>query len=225
MVGLRLTTVTLVFLLSVGGLAAVDQNKLAELIQRIKEEYPINNTMFSLAVSIKSEDPANLELILKKSPQKSVQKAISEGDVYKGKRLAVATVKKPEHAEWRVLKDLNLKGDKGDLLVIYSYASSCPTTCTKKRSNYNIIDKIKNEISKNKEIWSNYVFVFEKVFMPKDSEGIDEETLKKALKDLATSGIPLANIFRCYKPLKDGFQCISCSTRGEVTKQCVDYKA
>lgn len=185
------------------------------------DRYPIHNIMFSLAVSIKSEDPANLELILEKSPQKSVLKAISEGDVYKGERLAVATVKKPEHAEWRVLKDLNLKGAKDDLLVIYSYASSCPTTCTNKTSKYNIIDKIQNLLENNKKKLSQYAFVFEKVFKPKESDGFLKGKLKQALEHLSTSGVSLANIFRCYKPEKRPFNYTSCSSGGKVLDQCV----
>ncbi|XP_054461108.1 uncharacterized protein LOC129096365 [Anoplopoma fimbria] len=236
MAGLCLKTVTLVFFLSAGSLAAVDQNTLAVdqntlaanqdtlagLILAVKDRYLIKG-MFSLALSIQSKNQ-NLEQIFKDNPVNKVTDQLSKGLVYRGKRLAVAKVKKPEHAELRLLTNLSLVSKKGDLLVIYSYASSCSTSCTVINGPYNIIKKINNVIDKGN--WSKYAFVFEKVFSPKNKTHIEKCFLRKALKDLGTSRITLANIFRCYVPNKanSSFQCTSCSSDGGVTEACIDYE-
>lgn len=222
MAGLWMTLV-LVFLLS-GGSAAVDQNQLARLIKGLKNEYQISG-MFCLVLSIPNMDPVTLDQIFTDNPKNTVKQKVSQGYVYKGTRLAVAAVKKPEHAEYRVLKDLRLQSNAGDLLVIYSYASSCPTTCTNRKNPYNIITLISNVISSGN--WGRRAFVFEKIFKPQDSSGIDERVLEKAIRELRASGIGLANIFRCFKPkeAKTAFQCTSCSQGGEVATDCVDYNA
>ncbi|XP_054460986.1 uncharacterized protein LOC129096270 [Anoplopoma fimbria] len=219
MAGLWLKTVTLVFFLFAGSLAAVDQNKLAQLIQAVKTQYPIQG-MFSFALSIQGMDQNQLDQIFEDNPQDVVTQMVSKREVYTGKRLNVAKLKGHEHAEWRVLKDLNLESNTGDLLVIYCQSSSCPRTCTEINGPYNIMDKIDIVIEKGK--WSEKVFVFENVFQPK-TEDIDVDELKQALVNLATSKIKLANIFRCYTPQNHDFQCTSCSSGGEVANVCYDY--
>ncbi|XP_028267926.1 uncharacterized protein LOC114439922 [Parambassis ranga] len=215
-------TVFLVLLLAQGYVAVVDTTTLANLIQRLRQRYSVSG-MFSLAVSLKGGNLAHLEEIFQQNPPDKVEGEILKGRVYRGFRLALAKVGQPEHAELRVLKDLNLDSIKGDMLVIYSYASPCPTTCTNICNRYNIINPINNLINIGQ--WSTYAFVFEKVFNPRDcKKGLKESELKRALTDLADgSQIKLPDIFRCYKSNNKAFTCISCSSAGKVTPQCVDY--
>lgn len=140
--------------------------------------------------------------------------------MYNSDSLAFAQVEKPEHAEWRVLKDLKLSSSKDNLLVIYSFASPCSTTCTNLGNDYNII-KVINKVTAN---WNKYAFVSDKIFKP-ESKNIEMSVLIKALEELGKSKIGLENIFRCFKPLNSDFKCISCSSSGEVTKECADYEA
>ncbi|XP_041641825.1 uncharacterized protein LOC121508802 [Cheilinus undulatus] len=217
-------TVMLVILVSNGCSAVVDQNNLALLTARIKNEYSIRG-MYSLALSIQSEDPVNLQNIFQNNPKRQVEQAISGRQVYRGQRLAVAGVNQPEHAEYRLLNGLQLDSQDGDLLVLFSYASSCPSTCTNSRNPYNILNPIRNLINSGR--WSRRVFVFEKIFRPQNSQGIDESKLKQAIVELGNSGIGLENIYRCYKPQtpNSNFQCTSCSVGGGVASECVNYNA
>ncbi|XP_074521169.1 uncharacterized protein LOC141786412 [Halichoeres trimaculatus] len=223
MAGLWMTW-TLVFLLT-GGSAAVDQNQLARLVKGLKDEYRISG-MFSLALSIPSEDPANLRQIFTDNPKTTVEQTVNGGGVYQGARLAVAAPqdRPPVHAERRVLLNLQLQSNPGDLLVIYSYASPCNHKCTNINNPYNILGLIGNVI--NAGNWGGRVFVFEKVFVPHGPTAITEAALSASLQALGRSGIGLANIFRCFRPNNSrNFECSSCSSGAGVTRVCVDRNA
>ncbi|XP_041641687.1 uncharacterized protein LOC121508720 [Cheilinus undulatus] len=220
----RWMTVMLVIIVSNGCSAVVDQNQLAQLMKGITHHYSIRG-MYSLALSIKSEDPVNLQNIFQCNPKEEVQRVISDEQVYRGYRLSVAQVKKPEHAEYRLLNGLQLDSQDGDLLVLFSYASPCPSTCTNSRNRYNIFNLIGNLINSGR--WSKHVFVFEKIFKPQNSQGINKSKLIQAIVKLGNSGIGLENIYRCYKPQtpNSNFQCTSCSVGGVVANECVNYNA
>lgn len=222
---------TMTFFLSAGCLAQVDKNKLANLTQEIKNIMEKGITgMYSVAVSISDEKKNPYKIKEKFLPSEEDLKNINNGQIYSSKRVVVAKPHGGNHAEWRVLEELEKKLDQnqfegGDLLVIFTYASSCDEHCAKVGGEFNIIDKISNIKNRNK--WTKYAFVFEKVFKPTRGPNIEEDTLKTALKNIGNSIGSLANIFRCYKPKNtDAFKCLSCSKgKGKVVKQCVDYDA
>lgn len=205
------------------GGSAVDQNKLKELIQEINKKYSFWG-MFAWALSINDEDKSNLEKIYEDNPKVKVMDMFNKSGVYRGRRFAVAKVKQPEHAEFRLLTDFRLHSDEGDLLVFHSHASPCTTTCTNENNPHTIIKRIKKVITDGK--WTQCVWVYNVIFKPKGIVHIDEEDLSQGLKNLTRSGIPLANIFRCFTPKNTKIvECISCSSAGEVTKECIDYDA
>ncbi|XP_042244173.1 uncharacterized protein LOC121880743 [Thunnus maccoyii] len=137
-------TVTLTFFLSSGCLAAVDQNKLAPLIQQIRNLKGNQITgVYSVAVSMPRDDPYNPQ----KVPQLTQDniKQINKYGLYKTGRLAFALKLQHSkvHAESRLLTDLHLVNQKGDMLVIFASDSPCYRHCANPKSNYTIIDKIK----------------------------------------------------------------------------------
>ncbi|XP_026158684.1 uncharacterized protein LOC113127949 [Mastacembelus armatus] len=121
-----------------------------------------------------------------------------------------------DHAEYRTLQRFGTlvnKPNKEDLLVFYVYASPCGNRCANPDDSRNILNLIKSIKG-----WKNYVFVFSKVFKPRDGSTIPDSELKEAVSKIGDS-IGLGNIFRC-----DGsagwIHCTSCSTDGDVTPRC-----
>ncbi|XP_062420592.1 uncharacterized protein si:dkey-96g2.1 [Pungitius pungitius] len=207
----------------------VDPKELAKLIKGLMDNYKVDG-MLSLAVSIPNEDPYNLDQVINEKNPNDVKEMLLNGEVYKGQRLVAAIVEpekqgeKREHAEYRVLNKLKLQSQPGDLLIIYSYASPCPRRCTNLSNHYNIITKINSVV--NSQTWGETVFVFEKVFKPKNAT-VEEHELIQALNNLGKSKIPLKNIFRCDK-IEGSFKCTSCSnpdtTGKSVTPFCYTNK-
>lgn len=178
--------------------------------------------MYSVAVSLPKDHWYDLNQVTK--PTEEEGKNIASGDlVFNNNRLAIATVKAPEHAEWRLLNTLHLDSNEGDLLVIFSYGSPCPNNCANPNDDYTIIKKINAVISGGK--WGDKVFVFEKIYKPKIKGEIPRDQLETAVRNLGTSSVGLANIFRCFKPNEVNFRCTSCSDGGGVADDCVNYKA
>ncbi|XP_026158686.1 uncharacterized protein LOC113127950 [Mastacembelus armatus] len=121
-----------------------------------------------------------------------------------------------DHSEYRTLRSFNTlvsKRNENDLLVFYVYASPCGNRCANPDDTRNILNLIRSIKG-----WKNYVFVFSKVFKPRDGSTIPDSDLKEAVSQVGGS-IGLGNIFRC-----DGsagsIECTSCSTGGDVTQYC-----
>ncbi|XP_018545116.1 uncharacterized protein LOC108892174 [Lates calcarifer] len=221
-------TVTLVFSLPALRSAAPDQNRLPGLIQeirRMKNGFNIN-TMYSVALSLPVNHWYDLSGVTKPTAQEG--QGIKNGEVFRNSRLSMATVltttRPPTHAEWRVLNNLHLQSNDGDLFVIFAHASPCDANCANPGSPRNIIDLINNVI--NRGAWRDKAFVFENIFTPRGQQIADKNKLKQALRDLGTSSIGLANIFRCFQSKRTRrFRCTSCATGGDVTDDCVNYNA
>ncbi|KAG7220276.1 hypothetical protein INR49_018332, partial [Caranx melampygus] len=195
--GLCWLSVVLTFVLSAGDtVTAVDQNWLTSIVEGLKNQYKISD-MYSLAASIQGGTSGNLQEIFRDNPSDIVQQNLTNAGIYLGQRLAIATVKKPAHAEYRLLNNLQLVSNTSDLLVIYCYASSCPTTCANRKNPYNILKLIQTVINSGQ--WSDRAFVFEKIFRPQNSDGVNQKLLTTALQNLGAV-IGSQNIFRCYKP-------------------------
>ncbi|XP_059188246.1 uncharacterized protein LOC131971001 [Centropristis striata] len=214
MAGLCWMAAALVLFLSAGdGLAAVDQNWLTSIIEGIKNEYELGDT-FSLAVNVpQNQDINNLQQVFQNDPADKVKQKVSGGQVYQGARVVAAA---QSEALSRVLENVQpfIKSSQGNFLVIYSEESPCGPTCTTNANTDGIASKI-NDITQN---WSGYAFVFSKVF---DVPDVDATKLSESFKLLGVSKLGLDNIFRCYKPGDDPFQCTSCSSGGDVTPSCV----
>lgn len=181
--------------------------------------------MYSLAASIPGGASGNLQTIFQANPPNNVHNGINNNGKYTGQRLAVATVVKPQHAEYRLLNNLQLDSNMNDLLVLYCFASSCPTTCTNTNSPYNILHLIKSLIDNGQ--WTDRAFVFEKIFKPGGQTIIDPNELVSALERLGNA-IGSANIFRCYTPqgtTKNNFRCVQCFSGQDVRPECIDYDA
>ncbi|CAK6983535.1 uncharacterized protein LOC123964106 isoform X2, partial [Scomber scombrus] len=214
MANLLCITVTLIFLLSDGCLAAVDQNQLPNLMLQTKNMLSGIRKMYSVAVSVTNEQSYNLP-----ATYQTIMQRFNNG-VFKDDKLIVAIKGEGQcHAEWLALGHVeNSNWVGGHLLVIFSYASPCFTTCTNNRNSFNIIAKINTIRGTNK--WSNYAFVFDRVFVPRGADYDDEMRRRtgEGLKRLGTSIGGLANVFRCYNPRDNsGFKCVSCSSGGQVT--------
>ncbi|XP_039662836.1 uncharacterized protein LOC120562943 isoform X1 [Perca fluviatilis] len=211
MAGLCWLAVVLAFFMS-DSLTAMEQDRLASIIQGIKNEYDLGDT-FSLAVNIPQDQDINdLQQVFQDDPADKVKQTVSEGQVYQGTRVVAAA--QPE-ALSRVLGNLQplFKRSKGHFLLIYSEESPCGPTCTTNENKDRITGKI-NEIIQN---WGSYAFVFSKVH---DVPGADTPQLAESFKQLGVSKLGLDKVFRCYKP-DDSFQCTSCLSDGDVTPACV----
>lgn len=184
---------------------------------------------FSLAINIPvDQDLNNLDKVFEKDPFATVIEKVSKHEVYQGTNVVAAKFKNfgtfTDHAEARVLDKIKPLADrsKGNFLVLYSYLSPCSAKCTNAHNEYNILDKINKVISK----WEDYAFVFSKVFdRTKNGTIINKTELVEALKRLGGSNIGHNNIFRCYRPKKSDFQCISCYINGKLSDECVNNKA
>ncbi|XP_038568407.1 uncharacterized protein LOC119898291 [Micropterus salmoides] len=213
MAGLYWMAVVLAFFLSAeNSLAAVDQNWLTSTIEAIKNEYALGET-FSLAVNA-PQDPNNLQQVFQDDPADKVKQAVSGGQVYKGTRVVASS-----GPVSTVLENIEpfIKSSQGNFLIIYSEESPCGTTCTNANDD-GIAAKI-NDVTQN---WGGYAFVFSKVV---DVPDADASQLSQSFKQLGISKLGLDNIFRCYKPGDDPFQCTSCSSGGDVTPSCVANNA
>ncbi|KAF3688113.1 hypothetical protein EXN66_Car003785 [Channa argus] len=203
----------LALLLSAGNsLAAVDQTWLTNIIEGIKDQYPLGNT-FSLVVNIpRNQNPDSLQEVLKGDSADKVKQAVSRGQVYQGSRVVAAA--QPE-ALSRVLENMQplIKSSQGNFLIIYSEESPCGSTCTNTNEG-SIATKI-NDVTQN---WSGYAFVFSKVAAGPDA---DTSHLAQSFKQLTISKLGLENLFRCYQPRHDAFRCISCSSGRSVTPSCL----
>lgn len=146
--------------------------------------------------------------------------------ILKTPRLVVATKKDvtprkgdpyTEHAEWRVLQNLNLEGQDGDLLVFFSYASPCDKKCANPKGNFRITDGLETLFKKH--VWGGKAFVFEVIFKP-GGEDIDSEKTSVALTNIGNS-IGHENIFRCYKDKYGNFRCVKCFNGNQIEQNCL----
>ncbi|XP_049899773.1 uncharacterized protein si:dkey-96g2.1 [Epinephelus moara] len=220
MAGLCWMAVMVAFFLSAENSLAVDQNRLASFVNGILSQYGTQG-MFSLAVSIPDNQNQNINTILQNifqsDPPDNVRNVINNGQVYKGTRVVAAKVLKPtngrpDHAESRVVDELDRffrRSNPSDLLLFYVYASPCVEKCSSNTHQQSILERIKS-ISK----WSNYAFVFSKIFKPRNGPTNTDEQRRGALERLGHSIGP-ENIFRCE------WQCTSCSSGGNVANYCV----
>ncbi|XP_008290955.1 uncharacterized protein LOC103365316 [Stegastes partitus] len=223
----------LTFCLSAPSLAKDKESKMKDVVQFIKNimnEFDITE-MRSAAISVPQDESGNLMLDKVTEPNKKEGEDIKNGVRFGNNRLVIATKKemesnngKPytEHSEWRVLKDLKLESNEGDLLVIYSYASPCGEKCAEPDHRYNIIDLIEKVIKEGH--WKETALVFEQVFLPKEEEKHEQEKLKAALENLGEA-IGHENIFRCFTTRFKVEKCISCADGKDVDKRCVSNKA
>ncbi|XP_029285456.1 uncharacterized protein LOC115006961 [Cottoperca gobio] len=204
----------LAFFLSAGdSLAAVDQSWLASVIEGIKNEYALGDT-FSLAVNVpQNQDINDLQQVFQDDPADKVKQTVSQGQVYRGTRVVAAA---QSQAVSRVLENIQpfVKSSQGNFLIIYSEKSPCGPTCTTNAND----DSTSGEINDIIQNWSGYAFVFSRVVKV---PAADTSQLSESFKRLGISKLGLDNIFRCYKPRDDPFQCSSCSSGGDVTPSCV----
>ncbi|XP_067441684.1 uncharacterized protein [Thunnus thynnus] len=231
MAGLCWVTVMLVFFLSAeNSLAAVDQNRLAEFVDGIREEYGIDK-MFSLAVSIPENQNQTtgqiLQQVFTSDPGNNVKNTINNHKVYIGSRVVAAKVLERDtrgnsHAESRVLDNLhNLFNNNyfvNDMLLFYVYASPCKT-CSSTNSKDGGMS-ILRRLFKIRQ-WHSYAVVFSKIFSPRSNSSTttmkpttDPDERKQALQNLGTfkgdqGPIGLKNIFRCDRQ-NGSMQCTSC---------------
>lgn len=120
-----------------------------------------------------------------------------------------------DHAEYRTLQKMNTllnSHNQNDLLLIYVFASPCALRC----ANANHKASIMNFLREYEHL--KVVFVFSKVFKPRNSVSIPEEQLHEALKNLGNA-IGLQRIFRCDK-LNGKMSCMSCDVEGNVAEWC-----
>lgn len=152
-------------------------------------------------------------------------------DILTTPRLVVATKKDvtnnngkylyTEHAEWRLLQNLNLEGQDGDLLVFFSYASPCLTSCADPKGNYKITDGLKTLF--NKHVWGGKAFVFEVIFKPRGQD-IDPDAIKHSTTEALTNignSIGRENIFRCYRDRYGNYRCVRCFDGNQIDQNCI----
>lgn len=184
------------------------------------------NTMYAMAASIpKYENQLSYDLT---KAMLNLQPNWNDG-ILRTPRLVVATKKDvttnlneyTEHAEWRVLQNLNLEGQDGDLLVFFSYASPCNEKCANPKGNFRITDGLKTLFKKN--VWGGKAFVFEVIFKPsgKDIDFVEiKRSTTEALKNIEKV-IGSENIFRCYRPDNRYYTCIRCFSGGKIVENCI----
>lgn len=126
------------------------------------------------------------------------------------------TVHYTEHAEWRVLQNLQLYGN-GDLLVFFSYASPCDERCANPTGNLGIIGGLKSLFSQSG--WGAKAFVFNTLFRPRGGD-INSDAIRKALTNIKEE-IGRHNIFRCYRPDNGHFHCIKCFSSDQIDPNCI----
>ncbi|XP_062282402.1 uncharacterized protein LOC133987151 [Scomber scombrus] len=213
-----------VFLSAENCLAAVDQNKLARIVDAILKEYG-RHAMFSLAIRIPDNQNQNINQILKQvfksDPGNDVKKKINNGEVYIGSRVIAAKVLKrskgsTDNAESRVVDHLyhftnRCNPNTKDMLLFYVYSSPC----VEQRSNrHNILRRIKNI-----QRWNSFAVVFSGIYRPRDGLPSTDQQRRGALQLLGMS-IGLNNIFRCHGPC-GRMKCSCCSCGTQVVDYCV----
>ncbi|XP_026025166.1 hyphally regulated cell wall protein 1 isoform X2 [Astatotilapia calliptera] len=187
-------------------LAAVNQDWLTNIVAAVKNKYELGDS-FSMALNIpQNQDPSSLQEVLQDDPADSVTGAISQDQVYKGTRVVAAT---QSQALSHVLHNIQpfINSSEGNVLVIYSENSPI--------SNDEGITLNISDITNN---WSDYAFVFSNVA---DVPASDTSQLTQSFKNLEITKLGLNNIYRCYAPGDDAFQCTRCSSGGDVTPTCV----
>ncbi|XP_013769813.1 cell wall protein IFF6-like isoform X3 [Pundamilia nyererei] len=187
-------------------LAAVNQDWLTNIVAAVKNKYELGDS-FSMALNIpQNQDPSSLQEVLQNDPADSVTGAISQDQVYKGTRVVAAT---QSQALSHVLHNIQpfINSSEGNVLVIYSENSPISND---EGITLNISDIINN--------WSGYAFVFSNVA---DVPASDTSQLTQSFKNLEITKLGLNNIYRCYAPGDDAFQCTRCSSGGDVTPTCV----
>ncbi|XP_039876555.1 uncharacterized protein LOC120726734 [Simochromis diagramma] len=236
MAGLWWITVTMLFSLSAGKLAEINQNQLATLIyhltRTVRHEYNVYS-MYAVAASI-PKDESRVSYDLRRVTDTNQRIQFNDG-ILRTSRFVVAPIKYitnnngvylyTQHAEWRLLQNLNLEGQDGDLLVFFSYATPCLTSCANPNGNYKITDSLQKLFNKHK--WGEKAFVFEAIFRPGgmniDSDEKRDEIKRsttKALTNIANS-IGSENIFRCYRPDNHDYICIKCFNGGKIVENCI----
>ncbi|XP_039876554.1 uncharacterized protein LOC120726733 [Simochromis diagramma] len=213
---------TMVFNLSAGSLAVINQKKLAELIEQIstsiKDRYNIEE-MYAVAASVpKDEDQVSYDFT-KVTPNQQTE--LNDG-ILRSPRLVVATKKKvynkkgdclyTEHAEWRVLQNLNLEGQDGDLLVFFSHASPCAEKCADPDGKYRITDQLRRLF--NGCEWGAKAFVFNVLFRP-PRQDINPDRINFALTNIGIA-IDHENLFRCNETNNGDFHCIKCFNGSQI---------
>lgn len=204
-----MAVVLTVFLSAGNSLAAVDQSWLASIIEGIKNQYALGDT-FSLAVNIpENADPNDLQQVLQEDPADGVKQAVSSGQVYQGTRVVAAAQSGQLSLLLEKIEPF-IKSSDGNVLIIYSTES--PTNG----------DDVTGKIDSITQNWKSYAFVFSNVANAPDA---NPSQLAESFKQLGISKFGLDNIFRCYKPGDDPFQCTSCSSGGDVAPSCVANSA
>ncbi|XP_030575441.1 uncharacterized protein LOC115773072 [Archocentrus centrarchus] len=215
------------FLLSAG--ASLTQGQLNRIVEKIRNEYRIDGQFCLAAVFPPGLDP-NTD-VFKNDRFQAVSPVIGESSsdnnlrgVYASQRLIVARPTLPvngrsgEHAERRVLQALRnqLKSQniQGSDLLIYSFASACDT-CTSDNHPSSITGDLRHIV----QTYPNTVFVFKKVFQPRNSPPLPENTLRDSLRSLGRAIGGLGKIFRCDP------KCYSCAVQNEVSQYCIDNNA
>ncbi|GLD68160.1 uncharacterized protein AKAME5_001947300 [Lates japonicus] len=220
MAGLCWMTVALVFFLSAGdSVTAVNRDDLAKIVKFMVDRYQINNQ-----VSVAVNTPVNQDLNRLDeffATASDVTETLAQNSVFvDDSKMVAAKPYKNVHAEVRVLKNMNnlINMKDGKYLVFYSFYSPCDGHCMNPKSPYTIIPKI-NEIIPN---WSEHVFVFSKVF-DRTSSGtpIPREKTIEALNQLGNSAVGRNNVYRCYKPQNQDYQCINCFNGASYVEECV----
>ncbi|XP_047433533.1 uncharacterized protein LOC125003572 [Mugil cephalus] len=183
------------FLAAPNSSAALDPAWLAHIVEGIRNEYSSSDS-FSLAANIpQNQDPNSLEQVLQQDSADKVEEAVSKGQVYQGTRVVAAA---QSGAMPLVLRHIQpfIKSSQGNVLVVYSGDAPAAET--------NGIGDVIREVTQN---WQGYAFVFSKE--------------AQSPKQLEIPNLGLGNIFHCYEPEGDSFQCTSCSSGGDVAASCV----
>ncbi|CAI5691559.1 unnamed protein product [Oreochromis niloticus] len=221
-------TVTMVFCLSAGSLAEIDLNQLAglakQIMTKIREGYKIKE-MYAVAVSIPKDENQVSYALTKVMPNQQTQ--WNDG-ILRTPRLVVAKIRRvtprpprspyTEHAEWRVLQNLQLFGNPGDLLVFFSHATPCYERCANPDGNFRITDGL-SSLFNNRRKWGAKAFVFNTLFKPHGGD-INSNTIRAALTNIKEA-IGRHNIFRCYKPNNGDFHCIKCFSSDQIDPNCI----
>lgn len=184
--------------------------------------YHIQDKHYTLAVTIPKQQKANtLETLLEGDKPENVKKSVSEDKVYEGTRMIFSVPIKRDHAERLVLQKLSSLVNydyKDDFLLIYSYLSPC-STCTDRKSKFNILKLIK----RNVDYWTDGAFVFTKVFdQPKSEPNFKErEEIIHSLYEVGCLMGGLKYIFRCDGPSTPQLVCHSCDERFRASEFCI----
>ncbi|XP_035765240.1 uncharacterized protein LOC118454466 [Neolamprologus brichardi] len=227
MAGLWWITVTMIFCLPAGSLAEIDLEQLAGLANQIRTNirngYDIK-PMYAVAARIPKDGNRISYDLRRVMPNQQTQ--WNDG-ILSTPRLVVAQIKRvtteqgiqyTEHAEWRVLQNLqSLVDNDGDLLVFFSRATPCYEKCANPNGNFRITDRLRCLF--NGHEWGEKAFVFNALFKPHGGN-INSNRISVALRNIGNS-IGRENIFRCYKPDNGHFHCIKCFSSNQIDPNCI----